>query len=160
MANSITGQYTFTAGERIRSAYVNSNFSNLRTMSSLWQKYTVSYSSYVALGASITSYVPLFTLDATEVVTGFYVKHSTAFTGGAISAAKVKVGPASSSDKYVDEFDVFAAASSSNFTLVNSLGIENSSTSIVLTLSLTGGNLNALAAGSIDVYVQKSTLPS
>ena len=160
MANSITGFNTFSAGTLIRSSQVNSNFSSLLTSSEIWNKYTIPYTSYSALGATTTGGVSAFTLDASEIISAFYIKHSTAFSGGAITAAKVKVGIASSTNKYVDEFDVVPAVSSTNFSLSSTLGIENSSTSILLTMSLTGGNLSALVAGSIDLYVKKSTLPT
>lgn len=157
MANSISGFYSFSAGNLIRSSQVNSNLAALVRVTPMWQKYTIPYTSYSALGASISSYVVACSLGADEIIEGFYISHSVAFSGGAISAAKIKVGTPSTANKYVDEFDVFSAASTSNNRLESGFFVENSSTSIAVTLSLTGGNLNALAAGSVDIYVKKSS---
>lgn len=159
MANSITGWNTFVPVTTIRSAEVNDNEEALRDMSPLWQKYTLTYASFAALGAVATGTLTAFQLASNEVITGVIVKHSTLFSGGAISAAKLKVGIAGEVDRYVSEFDVKQAVAAGASSQNQMVDCPFASTNILVVMSLTGGNLNALAQGSVDIYVQRSELP-
>lgn len=147
------------AQTRIKSAEVNTNFSALRDGSPLWQKFTVSYSSFQALGATATGSVTLVSLAADEVITDRIVKHSTAITGTSITGGVVRVGKTGTDDFYTDDFNVFQAVSAGAAQLTSGLDAQFSATSMILTLSLTGGLLSQLSTGSINVYVQKNTVP-
>lgn len=159
MANSLSSYNTFVPLTKIKSAELNTNFSTIRDGAPFWQKYTVSYSSFSALGAVATGAVTLVSLTAGEVVNAVMVKHTTALSGGAISAAIARVGKTGTDDYYTDDFNVFQAVASTAAQKTGALNCEFSSTTLILTVSLTGANLSALAAGSIDVYVQKNTIP-
>ncbi len=159
MANSITGYNTFVPATPIKSALVNANFSALRDGAALWQKFTVGFASFQALGATATGSVVLFSLTAAEVVNSRMVKHSTAITGTSITAAICRVGKSGTDDFYTDDYNVFQAVSGSAAQKTQGLDCEFSATSMILTLSLTGGLLSQLSTGSIDVYVLKNTLP-
>lgn len=159
MANSLTGWSTFVPQTRIKSAEVNANFEALRDQTPVLQKFTVSYTSFQALGATVTGAVTLVSLGASEIIHGTIVKHSAAVSGTSITAGIVRVGKTGTDDFYSDDFDVFQSATASAAQKTRGLDAQFSSTSMILTLSLTGGLLSQLSAGSIDVYVQKSTLP-
>lgn len=160
MANSITGWNTFTPTTGIiRSAHVMANFNALKNGASLWQKFTVGYASFSALGATATGSVVLHSLTASEVMSGWMVKHSTALAGTSITGAVARVGKTGADSQYTEDFNVFAAVSAGAAQLVQGLACEFSSTSLILTCSLTGGLLNQLSQGSIDVYVLKNEIP-
>ena len=159
MANSITGFTTFVASTKIRSAPMNTNLEALKTYSPLWQKYTVAYTSFSALGATATGAVTLWSISAAEVTDAHILKHSAAFSGTSITAAVVRLGKTGSDAAYTDDFSVFAAPASSNAQLTQNLACEFSTTSFIITLSLTGGLLSQLSAGSIDVYVRRAEIP-
>lgn len=160
MANSISSINVFVPLTKIKSAEVNSNTTNIIQHSEMWQKYTIPYTTFVAKGAVAAGTVTACTIDSDEIVSGFYAKHSTPFTGGVISAATFRAGVAGDTSKYVDDFDVFQAAGNTTFSLISLLNMENTATTLLVTLSLTGGNLSGLSAGSVDIYVKKSRLPS
>lgn len=160
MANTITGWNTFVAGTKIRSNPMNTNLSNLKNMSTMWQKYTVAYTSWSALGATATGAVTLWSISADEVVDAYAIKHSAAFSGTSITAAVVRLGKTGDDSAYTDDFSVFAAPSSTNNQLTETLACEFSTTSFIVTLSLTGGLLSQLSAGSLDIYVRRSIIPS
>lgn len=157
MSNTITGFNVFTEKTLIRSAHVNSNFSNLINLAPLWQKYTVAYTALSTATASVA--YTLFTATADDIISGVYIKHSTAFAGGAISAVKAKIGTSTDDIKYLTEFDVLQATTTTAYSLNSILDKESGNVSILLTLSLTGGNLSDLSAGQVDVYIQKCNIP-
>lgn len=159
MANSITGFSTFTPRTKIQSSPVNTNFSELKNKSPLWQKYTVDYTSFTALGATTTGSVNLFTMGASDVFDYFIVKTSTAFSGTSITAAVLKIGKTGVGAAYTDQFDALGAVSSSNSQITNFLTAEFSSTTMTLTMSVTGGLLNQFSQGSVDLYVRRAELP-
>ncbi len=159
MANSITSFNVFVPLTKIESAKVNANFASLIAKSPLWQKVTIPYTTFTAFGAVASGTTTAFALDSNEVVHGVIVKHSTLFSGAAISAAKLKIGISGTTDKYMDEFDVNQAVSVSAKSVNQVLEFEAASTNILVTVSLTGGNLNALTQGSVDIYFNKCALP-
>lgn len=159
MANSITGFSTFTPRTKIQSSPVNTNFSELKNKSPLWQKYTVAYTSFTALGAVATGSVTLCSITAAEILDYFIIKPTTAFVGTSITAGVFKVGKTGSGAAYVDEYNALGAVSSANVGVTNFLAAEFSSTTMILTMSVTGGLLNQLSQGSIDIYVRRAELP-
>ncbi len=159
MANSLTTYYTFVPATVIRSASVNANFATIKDGSPFWQKYTVGFASFQALGLTVTGSVVLTSLGAGEVVNARMVKHSEAVTGTSITAAICRVGKSGTDDYYTDDFNVFQAVSGSAAQKTQGMDCEFSTTSLILTLSLTGGKLSQLSTGSFDVYVLKNTIP-
>lgn len=159
MPNTLTGFTDFIPGTRIRSSEVDANFAALKNGSPLWQKYTVGFASFVALGATATGSVVLASLTAAEVTDGYIVKHSQAVAGTSITAAVVRLGKVGTDDQYTDDFDVFQAVGAAAAQLTGGLQCNFSTTSLIITMSLTGGLLSQLSTGSIDVYVRKADLP-
>lgn len=124
-----------------------------------WTKYTVTFTQLSA--AALTNNIELFQLSAKEMVHSVVVKASAAFVGGLIATYTVSVGPAGNLVKYAVAFNVFQVPAT-NLSSVNILpGVEDfsSATSIRISAISTVGNLNAATAGSVDVWVLKSTLP-
>ena len=122
----------------------------------LWSKYTVPYTSLST--AATTNSITLFSLPAAGIIHGVKIKHSTAFSGGSISAYTVSVGISGTLAKYATAYNVFQAVANDTFQLSNTLGSENhaSATNILITATSTGANLNAATAGSVDIWVLTS----
>jgi hypothetical protein len=122
-----------------------------------WTKYTVGFAALAA--AALTNSITLFNLQAGGVIQGVKIKHSTAFSGGAISAYTVEVGVAGDTARYAAPFDVFQAVSPTTYETTGGLGGEShtGATAILITATSVGANLNAAAAGSVDIWVLTST---
>ena len=118
-----------------------------------WAKYTVSYSDLSA--AATTNDVELFSLPAGGVIHGVKMKHSTAFSGGAISAFTVSIGITGTLAKYANAFDVFQAVSNTAQQISSTVGTENhgAATSIKIAATSTGANIDQATAGTVDVWV-------
>lgn len=123
----------------------------------VWTKYTFSEAAFTA-GATSES-IELFSLAAAGVIHGVKIKHSTAFTGGGLTAFTVEVGIVGDESKYAQAFNVFQATSNTTFQLSSVLGSENhgAATSIKITARSTGANVSAATAGSVDVWVLTSS---
>jgi len=159
MANSLSGWYTFAPDTKIRSSEVNANELALKTAAPLWQKYTIPYTSFSGLGATISSNVLICSIGAAEIIDAFVLKTSTLFTGTSITAAVMRIGKTGADAQYTDDFDVKQATGSSVKQITNAIACEQSSTSLILTLSLTGGLLSQLSQGSVDVWIRRAEIP-
>lgn len=123
-------------------------------------KYTFAYSD---LSAAATTYnAEIFSLAAMGVMHGIAIKHTTAFSGGSVTACTISVGIASDLDKHGGPFDVYQAVGDTVFDFSSTFGIEDfgSATSIRIAAESTGDDLDQLTAGSVDIYVFKSVLPT
>ena len=117
-------------------------------------KITLGYAAFAA--AATTSEINLgLTLPAGGYVRTVKIKHSTAFSGGAVAACTLQVGITGTANRYAAAFDVFAAVSATNYQVTNpNLGESHTATTTVkCTLTTTGANTNALTAGSVDIWV-------
>lgn len=122
-----------------------------------WTKYTVTYAQLAA--AALTNNVTLLTLPVGGIIHAVKIKHSVAFTGGAISAYSVSLGIAGNTAKYASAFDIFQAVAADTFQLSQVLASEShtATTAILLSAISVGANLSAATAGSVDIWVLKST---
>jgi hypothetical protein len=111
--------------------------------------------------AYTTADVQLFALPAASIVHAVMIKHTVPFTGGGITAYTIKAGVTGTLDKYATAFNVFQSTSSTTAQMSSSGYVENfsSATSVRIAAVATGGNLNTATAGSVDVWVQTTTLP-
>jgi hypothetical protein len=118
-----------------------------------WVSATKTYTNLAA--AATTNGIEVYSLPAGYCIHAVKIKHSTAFTGGAISAYTVQVGTSGTTDKYAGAFNVFQAAGDTTFQVSEAFGTENhgSATSILLTATSTGANLDQAAAGSVTVWL-------
>lgn len=122
-----------------------------------WTKYTI---GEAALAAAGTSAHTLFSLTAQQVIRGVTIKHSTAFTGGSVSAMTVSVGSSTVTDYYCPALDIFATASNTGFERDSGVGKATfAADNVTANFICTGANCSAATAGSVDIYVLVETLP-
>lgn len=121
-----------------------------------WTKYTFTFSDFST--AATTNSITLFSLRAGGVIHAVKIKHSTAFSGGAIASYTVEAGIAGNTTKYAPAFDVFQATGATTYAITNDGFGEShtASTTIQITATSTGANLDAATAGSVDVWVLAS----
>lgn len=97
----------------------------------------------------------LFTLPAGGRVTGVAIKHSTAFTGGGLSAMTVSVGVSGTVTAYsISAFDIFQAVANTTMLLADNFNsTTNASQTVIAQFNSTGANVSAATAGSVDLEV-------
>jgi hypothetical protein len=126
----------------------------------MWRKYTLTYAQFAL--ANTVNTIELFSLPAGHMIDAVKIKHSVKFLGGAISAYVIQVGITGTLGKYSTNFDVFQnvadAARKTTQVAVASLADESPSaaTSIKVTATSTGANLNAATQGQVDIWVRTS----
>jgi len=126
-----------------------------------WKKFTVAATAFTA--AATTQDIELFRLGSTDIIHGVKIKHSTAFSGGTLSALTLSVGvpfranpdeeaglPADLT-KYASPFDAFQTAGKAVFQLTHVLNSEIHSGAYVT--GLAGGTGLTAAAGDFLVGV-------
>jgi len=119
-----------------------------------WKKFTVTHTQLQA--AATTNNITLFTLPGHGVIHAVKMKHSAAFTGGAISAYTINIGITDNLTKYTIPHNVFQAPGDTVMQLDTTAGFETANSSgkdIKIAATSTGANLSASTAGSIDVWV-------
>lgn len=143
---------------------LNTAFANAGTVvydtTTTWAKYTKTYAQLAV--AAMTTDVELLSLPARGVIHAVVIKHSAAFTGGALADYTVSVGVAGNLTKYASAFNVFQAPGDTVFQVSNSLFSENygAATSVRLAAVSTTDDLDEATAGSVDVWVLTSKLPT
>lgn len=118
-----------------------------------WVKVTLAFGAFSA--AALTANANLYSLPAGGVLHAVKIKQSASFTGGAVASCTVSVGIAGNVSKYASAFDVFQAPASNTFQVTGTVGGEDqaSAAQLTATATSTGANLNALTAGSVDVWL-------
>ena len=118
---------------------------------------TIGHAAFSA--AATTKAVNLFTLKAGQIIHGIKTKHSTAFSGGAISAYTISVGISGTAAKYAAAFDVHQAVSATAFQLTSDFVSESAGadTQVTATATSTGANLSAATQGSVDIWAYISS---
>lgn len=124
--------------------------------SSSWTKYTKAYTDFSA--ASTSNSITLTSVSSGTVIQGIKIKHSTAFTGGSISAYTVSVGTTGANSLYASAFNVFQAPGNGTFQLSNNFRGEDHANpwDVKATATSTGANLNAATQGSIEIWILSS----
>lgn len=122
------------------------------------KKYTKTFSDLTT--ASTTEDEVMFNLPARGKLTGVTIKHTTAFTGGALSAFTVSVGDSSGDTFYTATFDIFIAPTDLLFL---DTPMHSSSTfaarDVFAHFISTGANVDAATAGSVDLIACWVVLP-
>lgn len=125
-----------------------------------WRKVaTVAYNNAAFNIAGLTAALEVYSLASREVIHDACIRVVTAFSGGVIATAVASVGITGTPAKYLAAASV---AGTTPFGQANVTPIPESfsgATSIKLTLTTTVGLLNALTAGSLEVYLNVATLP-
>ena len=123
-----------------------------------WVKYTIDFDDDGLDVAAVSAAVDLFSLDAGGVIMAVKQKHSEAFAGGSITDLDVEVGISGTVDKYCGSFDVDQAVADGTFILntiehANDTSADAGGVMIQTAWTAVGDNLDALTAGSLDVWV-------
>lgn len=134
---------------------------NIDTTSSIpvWTKLTFAHTAFQT--AATVNTIELVSFSAQEAIQGIIIKHSTAFSGGAISAYTVEVGITGNLDEYASPFDIFQATGDTVKQATQVLDVPSFSgvTSVKITARSVGANLDQSSAGSVDVWIKTSVLP-
>jgi len=104
--------------------------------------------------AALTNQVELFDLPPGAILTSIVAKHTTAFSGGAISSVAVDIGPASDYTSFVYSFDVDQTVSDTAFENVvpNKIQSWADPTTIFAQFTAIGADLDELTQGSLTVF--------
>lgn len=138
-------------------------WAGVATGSPTWTKVTKTYSDLSAGGT--TNDIEVYSLPAKSVLHAVAMKHSVQFSGGTISQYALTVGLTGQLARYTPTtLQAASAVSSSNFVDSATANLPEprdftSATSIRLSATSVGGNLNAATQGSVDVWVLVSALP-
>ena len=104
--------------------------------------------------AATTEDETLFELQSGHKVSGVFVKHSTAFSGGSLTAMTVSVGDSSGTTFYTSAFDVFQAVSDTAFQDSDMFkSSTNAARNVLARFMATGDNVVNATAGSVDIRV-------
>ena len=124
-----------------------------------WRKFTYDHSDF-STGATTFS-ITAFSLAAGEGIDSVIVRHTTAFSGGSISAYTIQVGVSADLDNFASPFNVFQAAGGTVSSVGNFIDVPNfaSTTDFVVTADSVGDDLDQASAGSVDIYVRTFLLP-
>ncbi len=103
--------------------------------------------------ASLTNSLTIQSLLASQMLRHIIVKPQTTFAGTAITVLTLQVGILGDLGKFIDNFDLLAVASSTNFEIAEAAYIDDwlAAKNILVTLTAVGANLSALTAGALDI---------
>jgi hypothetical protein len=124
-----------------------------------WRKFTVDYTDLSS--ASTAFAITIFSLQSGEGIDAVVAHHTTAFSGGSISAYSVEVGQTGDSDDYMKPFDVFQASGNTVKKATNVMDVPNfgTTTDITVTGRTLSDTLDNATAGSVDIYIRTFILP-
>lgn len=125
-----------------------------------WTKYTVAATDFTAAAAAED--IELLSLPTREAIHAVVIKHTTAFSGGTLSALTLSVGISGDLTKYAAAFDAFQATGDTVFGFNELPDMENfgAATSIRVEATATGDTLDNVGTGSADIWVLTSELPA
>ena len=123
-----------------------------------WQKFTVAHTALQTAGT--TNDLELFSALTNASIERIVIKHSTAFSGGAISAYTISVGIATDLGRYATAFDVFQTIGDDVKQASLVINVESFSgvSSIRISAVSTSADLDQSVAGSVDIWVKKSVI--
>jgi len=104
---------------------------------------------------ALSQAVVAHTITSEKTLIALLIKHSIAFSGGSISALKLSVGIAGDPTKFINQFDVFQAVDPAAQDGAVLMYFPAVNTDVIVTAEATGGNLNTMVAGSVDIYFQE-----
>ena len=121
-----------------------------------WEDFTIDFSDFTAVAGSET--IVLFALPFENILHGIEIKHSTAFTGGTITAYTIEVGIVGDTERLASAFDIFQAVSSttSKHSEVMTVLDHLAAVDVTVTARSIGDTLNNAAAGSVVIRVFKA----
>lgn len=122
--------------------------------SSIVERYTLTKGDLTT--AATTQTIDLRTLPKGHIVLGVRIKHSTAFSGGSISAMTVSVGAAAgTATTFAAAFDVFQAAADTTAAMTSGWKAATyASDTLQAKFTATSDNVNAATAGEVHIDVE------
>lgn len=125
-----------------------------------WTKVTKTFTDLSA--AAVINNITIYTLAIREYVHDIKIVPSVAFSGGLVATTTLSVGVAGSLVKYSLAVNVFTGNTALNAVHAPIAGLESTSGTVDLKLSAvsTVANLDQLTAGTADVYILTSILPT
>jgi hypothetical protein len=154
MANTLSIN-TFTANSVISSSQMNNNFTNVVENAANWQVTTLTSLDLGSAAASQT--LTAFNFDPKETILGMYLRTTTAFGGGAVSNLNFNLGLASDLTKYSGPINVLTSTASETNQLLD-LPSYSATTAVYATFSATGGNVDTLTQGTLEVHILKNLM--
>jgi len=118
-------------------------------------RYRVDWTDVKAIGAATSGNVALFTLPAYSIPLAIIVKHTAVFAG-VTGTFKVSVGTSGTATQFTNATAdlVATAVADATFQRTNDPSAGTvAETAVVLNCVSTVGNMSALTAGSVDIYV-------
>jgi hypothetical protein len=122
------------------------------------KRVTVPLATWQALGAVTTGEVDIFELPAGAEIVSCFMDVTTEFAGTAITAATVSMGPSGGTTTLQTAQDAFSGTGlllviGTDLTTDRGIYSMSADTTIQTTLTLTGGNADALTQGEVDFYI-------
>jgi hypothetical protein len=131
---------------------------------SSWTKYNITYANAAFLAASVTAAPIVVALPANASIDGLRIKTVTPFAGTAVSAVSCTLGDGTTADAYAPAYDVFAAASVTNFHIdggafSTTAATQNVTLTCTCNTAFGSGAATVLTAGSVDIAIRWSVIP-
>lgn len=120
-----------------------------------WRKTTITHADLTT--SSTTEDETLFSLGQFEKIDAISIKHSTAFTGGSLSAMTVSIGWSGSTTFYTLGHDIFQAVGDTirlDQTGFSSATMASAGHSVLARFTATGDNVVDATAGSVDIWIR------
>ena len=118
------------------------------------EKFTTGFAALTDPGLTVS--ITSFSLEAKEVIEYMTIKHTTLFAAPGLTSLLISVGITGDEALLVDSFDVLQTVDDQEFLTMdlNYIASFASSTNIIISAVAIGANLDALTAGSVDVYAK------
>jgi hypothetical protein len=112
--------------------------------------------------AAATEDIEIFSLPPRGHIIKATIKHTTAFSGGTLSAANLSVGITGSLDAILGDFNVFQAVSDTVSSSATTAGVFNFgvATSIRCEAEATGDTWDNVSTGAADIWLTFMILPA
>ncbi len=136
-----------------------STLTNLPSWSPIVTKYTISETALTA--AATTQLITVTSLASNQKILGVTVKHSTLFSGPGITDVKIQVGDSAGAlNEYTSPFDIDTAVSGTAKQDTNLYkSTTHSGSTVQAEFNSSGANVNAMTAGSVDIWITTVYLP-
>jgi len=154
MANTLSIN-TFTANSVISSSQMNNNFTNVVENAANWQVTTLTSVNLTTAGVAQT--LTAFNFDPKETILGMHLRTTTKFDGGGVTNLNFNLGLASDLTKYSGPVDVATTTASETNQLLD-LPSYSATTAVYATFSATGGNVDTLTQGTLEVHILKNLM--
>ena len=125
-----------------------------------WEKVTIGHAAIAALGAVSNGQVTLLTLQDGGIVQAVKIMSKVQWVGSGIATLVADVGLATAATKYLTGYNLLTAPANDQFATSSTFGAEahtlaggGSGTALKLKVTATGTTLNAISAGSVDVWI-------